>query len=102
MISHINFSSKQGMQKSTENKELSNFPHIYCDADKSRDIPDRRLVTETVHILNGNLIGWFAKKKSETYRSISNAETRAIYTGVLDQNWIRNFYRSVGYPIGPP
>ena len=25
-----------------------------------------------------------------------------MYTGVLDQNWIRNFFRSIGYPIGPP
>ena len=32
----------------------------------------------------------------------SNAETRAIYKGVLDQIWIRDFFRSVGYPIGPP
>ena len=31
-----------------------------------------------------------------------NAETRAMYTGVLDQNWIRDFFRSIGYPIGPP
>ena len=25
-----------------------------------------------------------------------------MYTGILDQNWIRNFYRSIGYPIGTP
>ena len=25
-----------------------------------------------------------------------------MYTGVLDQNWIRDFFRSIGYPIGPP
>ena len=25
-----------------------------------------------------------------------------MHTGVLDQNWIRNFYRPIGYPIGPP
>ena len=25
-----------------------------------------------------------------------------MYTGVLDQNWIRKFFRSIGYPIGPP
>ena len=23
-------------------------------------------------------------------------------TGVLDQNWIRDFFISIGYPIGPP
>ena len=25
-----------------------------------------------------------------------------MHTGVLDKNWIRNFFRSIGYPIGPP
>ena len=25
-----------------------------------------------------------------------------MYTGLLYQNWIRNFHRSIGYPIGPP
>ena len=25
-----------------------------------------------------------------------------MQTGVLDQNWIRNFFRSIDYPIGPP
>ena len=25
-----------------------------------------------------------------------------MYKGVLDQNWIRDFFRSIGYPIGPP
>ena len=25
-----------------------------------------------------------------------------MYTGLLDQNWIRNFFRSIGYHIGPP
>ena len=25
-----------------------------------------------------------------------------MYTGVIDQNLIRNFFRSIGYLIGPP
>ena len=25
-----------------------------------------------------------------------------MYTGLLDQNWIRDFFRSIGYPIGSP
>ena len=25
-----------------------------------------------------------------------------MYTGVLDQNWIRDLFRPIGYPIGPP
>ena len=25
-----------------------------------------------------------------------------MYTGVLDQNWTRKLFRSIGYPIGPP
>ena len=25
-----------------------------------------------------------------------------MYTGALDQNWIRDFFRSIGYPIVPP
>ena len=40
-------------------------------------------------------------KKPETSRSIYNSETRAMYTGVLDQNWTINFFRSIGYPIVP-
>ena len=25
-----------------------------------------------------------------------------MYTGVLDQNWIRDFFRSIDYHVGPP
>ena len=25
-----------------------------------------------------------------------------MHIGLLDQNFIRNFFRSIGYPIGPP
>ena len=25
-----------------------------------------------------------------------------MYTGLLDQNWIKDFFRSIGYLIGPP
>ena len=67
-----------------------------------RNIADRDSVTPTVHLFNDTLIYWCSSKQPETPRISSNTETRAIYTGVLDQNWIRDFFRSIGYPIGPP
>ena len=92
---------KAGDAKNIKNKEYSNFLHTYCDADHARDISHRRLVTSTVHLFNVTPIDWCARKKSETPRIISNAETRAIYTGVLDQKCIREFFRSIGYTIWP-
>ena len=38
-------------------------------------------------------------KKYETSRKSSNAETRAMYTGVLYKSWIRNFFISIFYPV---
>ena len=43
----------------------------------------------------------FPNKQYETSRISSNVETRAMYTGVVDQNRIINFFRSIGYPTGP-
>ena len=83
-------------------KKLSNLLHTYCDVDHARDISNRQSVTSTVHIFNGTIINWSAKKQSETSRSSPNAETRAMYTGVLDQNCIRELFIPTGYPIGPP
>ena len=93
---------KAGDTKINKNKEYSNFLHTYCDADHAIDTSDRISFTSTVHILNGTLIAWCNKKQSETSINSSNEETRAIYTGVLDQNWIRDFFRLICYPIGPP
>ena len=42
---------------------------------------------------------WCSKKHSETSRSSSNAETREMYTGTLNENWIRDLFRSIGYPV---
>ena len=85
-----------------KNKEYSKFFHKYCDADHAIDIAGRRSVKSIVHLLNVNLADICAKKQYETSRISPNEETRSIYTGVLDQNWIRNFFRSIYYPIGPP
>ena len=92
---------KSGKTEIRKNKEYSNFLHTYCDADHTIDISDRRSITSTVHIFNGTIIDWCDKKQYETSRNSSNAETRAMYTGVLDQNWIRYLFRSISYPIGP-
>ena len=75
--------SKAGDAEINKNQEYSNFLHTNCDADNARDISDRRSVTSTVHLLNGTIIEWCTGKQSETYRISPNAETRAIYTGVL-------------------
>ena len=93
---------KEGGAEINKNKECSNFLHTYCDAYNGRDLSDRRSVTSTAHLFNSTIIDWCARKKSDTYRSNSITETGAMYTGVLDKNWIRNFYKSIGYPIGPP
>ena len=93
---------KEGYAEMSKNEEYSNFLHTYCDADHERDISDRRSVTSSFHLFNSTIIDWCAKKQSETSRGSSNAETRAMYKGVLDQNCIRYFFRSIGYPIGPP
>ena len=90
------------MQKSAKNKEKYNFINIYCDADHVRDISARRSVTYTVNIFNVTIIEWCANKQSETSIIRSNAETRAVYTGVFYQNWIRDFFRAICYPIGTP
>ena len=88
--------------RNQQNQEYSNFLHTYCYVDYSRDIYDRSLVTSPLHIFNNTITDWCANKQSETYWSIPNAETREMCTGVLDQNWIRNPFKPIGYPIGPP
>ena len=93
---------KAGDVEINKNQEYSNFLHTYCDSDHARDISDRRSVASTAHLFNGTVIGCSPNKQPDTYISSSNAETRAMYTGVLYQNCIRNFYRSIGYPIGLP
>ena len=49
---------------------------------------------------NPHILVW--QEKYETSKRSYNAETRAMYTGVLDQNCIRNLFISIGYPIEPP
>ena len=83
---------KAGYAEISKTKEYSKFLHKYCDSDHARDISGRHSVTSTVHLFNGTIIDWCAKKKSETFRRISNAETRAMYTGVLYLNCIRDFF----------
>ena len=85
-----------------KNKEYSNLLHTYCDEDHARGISGRRLLTSIALLFNGTLIYWCTKKKSETSKSSSNTETRSMYIGVLDQNWIGDFFRSIVYPIRPP
>ena len=82
-----------------KNQEYSNFLYAYFDSDHSIDIAYRLPFTSTVHLFNSYLIYCCARKQSETSRSISNAETRSMYTGVLNKNWIRKFFRSIVYPI---
>ena len=101
MKSHINVSLSQVMQK-WKKQELSNLPHTYCDAYHAREIFDRLYVTSSAHLFNGNDIYWCANKKCATFIISSNVEATEIYTGVFYQNFIRNFYRSIGYPIRIP
>ena len=84
---------KSGDSQISKNKEYSNFLHTNCDTNHSRDTSQRRSVTFIVHLFNGTLIERCTKKQSETSRSISNEETSAMYTGVLYQNKIRDFFR---------
>ena len=94
--------TKAGYAEISKNKEYYNSLHTYCDEYRARDISDRRSFISKVHLFNGTIIDWCVKKNSETSRSSSNAETIAMYKGVLYQNWIRDFFISIGYSIGPP
>ena len=87
--------------KINQRQEYSNFLYTYCDAYHAIDITYSCSVTSSDHFFNGTVIYWCTKKKFKISRSIFNAEKRSIYTALLDQNWIRKFYRSIGYPIGP-
>ena len=93
---------KAGSADIYQTQEYSNLLHTYCYADDSIDLAYRISVTLTSHLFNGTFVDWCTSKKSKTYRISSNVETRLIYTGVLDKNWIRNFYISIVYIIGPP
>ena len=73
---------KAGDVEINKNKESSNFLHTYCDADHAKYLADRRSVTSTVHLFNGNFIDWCAMKQYGTSRRSSNTETKAIYTGL--------------------
>ena len=88
--------------RNQQNNEYYNFFQTYFDADHVRDLADRRSVTPIVNLFNGTLTYRCSKKQSGTSRISPNAKTRAMYTGLLDKNWIRNFFVSSGYPIGPP
>ena len=83
-------------------QEYYNFLHKYCYLYHARYLSDRISVISEVHLFNGTLIEWCSKKQSDTSRRSSNEQTIAMYTGVTDQNWIRNFFRSIDYPIRPP
>ena len=96
------FYFKSGDAEISKNKEYYIFPHTYFYADHARNISERRSATSTVNLLNSNIIDWCTKKNSETPRIISNTEIRAMYIGALDQNCIRDLFRSIGYTIGPP
>ena len=54
--------SKVGDEDINKNQEYSNFLHKYCDADHARNIYGRRSVTSTVHLSDGTIIDWCAKK----------------------------------------
>ena len=100
-ISHINVSSKKVMHKRTKiRNNLTSSTHILL-------ISQKRYILRVLFHLNISPLQWchhwpVSSKQSKTSRSSSNTETRAIYTRVLYQNWIKNFYRSIGFPIGPP
>ena len=91
----------QGRQ--CRDKETQYHPkllHIYCDADHERYLSDRGSITSTTHLFNDTIIDQCSNSQYETSISSSKSEKRSMYTGVLYQNWIRNFCRAIGYPIG--
>ena len=89
---------KAGSTEMNKNQEYSNFFHTYCDADHARDLYDRRSVTSIYHPFKGTVIDCCTKKQSKTSRHRSNAETRAIYIGMLYKNWIVFKNRSLVTP----
>ena len=61
---------KAGYAEMNKNQEYSNFFHPYCDSDHAIDLTGRRSVTSTVHIFNGNLIDWCAKKNLKPQEAV--------------------------------
>ena len=98
---HINVSSKQGIQKSTKisNTTTSSINIVIQIMSK---------ISPTDAHSHQHFIFYMVKlqtsvpgKKSDTSGSSSNAETRAMYTGVLYQILTKNIFRSIGYSVGP-
>ena len=83
---------KAGISEINETQEYFDFLHTYCDANHARYLTDRCAITSTDQLFDRTAIEW-CNKTSETLKISSNAETIAMYIGVLDQNCIRNFYK---------
>ena len=90
---------KSGKYGIKQTQKYSNFLHTYFCAGHARGVADRHAVTSTAHIFNGAIIYWCSKKQTETSWISSNTETIAMYTEVVDKNWIIIFCCSDGYPI---
>ena len=66
------------------------------------DITNKRSVTSTDCLFNVTIVDWCSKKYTGTSWSSFNSDTREMYKGVVDQNWIISFCPYIGYPIGAP
>ena len=53
-----------------KNKEYSKFLQAYCDAYHARDLAEIQLGTPTVHLFNGTLIDWCAKKNMKRQEAV--------------------------------
>ena len=96
--SSIKCSLELGNAKIKQTQGHSIFAHILFDEDDSKDIYGRKYFTSKYHLFNGTIIYWCSKKQSDNSRRTSY-EKKTMYTGVLYQNWIGNFCRTIGYPI---
>ena len=72
-------------------QEYYNLLHTYCNTYHERYLSDSPTTTSTDHLLNETVIYWCSDKEYDKPQSIPNSETKEIYTGVLDKNWIIYF-----------
>ena len=79
MKSHINVSSKQGMQKS---EKIRNTPtsYIYFGADNETNLSDKHSVTSTSPLFNGTIIYWCSKKNNQRPLEAVSMQKKEQYT----------------------
>ena len=75
---------------------------IYTDSDFGGSLIDRRSTTGYCTMLGGNLVTWKSKKQSIVSKSSTEAEFRALSSGVDEVLWIRGILKDLQIPYEEP